>query len=104
MDTDTPPIEFGSFLIKLEYHVNLSCLHLHQCATIARPHSTQPLTVERRRGRLANSIRVDTSTRREPSAFKQNTGYTTRGRGRGRGRGRTREHRRERRRARRGSS
>jgi len=31
-----PLIEFGSFLIKLEYHVDLSCLHLHQCATVAR--------------------------------------------------------------------
>ena len=31
-----PLIEFSSFLIKLEYHVNLSCLHLHQCAAIAR--------------------------------------------------------------------
>ena len=30
---------------------------------------------------------VDTSTRREPSAFERNTGYTMRGRGRGRGRG-----------------
>src|ERR1700722_14309720 len=105
-----PLIEFSSFLIKLEYHVNLSYLHLHQYATITRPYSTQPLTVKRRYGYLANSIRVNISTRHEPSAFKQNTGYTTRGRRRGRGRGcgrtrgRTREHRRERRRARRGSS
>jgi hypothetical protein len=35
----------------------------------------QPLTVECRRGRLAGFIRVDISTRREPSAFEQNTGY-----------------------------
>ena len=33
-----PLIEFSSFLIKLEYHVNLSCLHLHQRATVARPY------------------------------------------------------------------
>jgi hypothetical protein len=68
----------------------------------------QPLTVERRRGRPAGSVRVDISTRREASAFEQNTGYTMRGRGRGRGlgrgRGRVRGRRRERRRARRGSS
>ena len=50
----------------------------------------QPLTVKRRRGRPAGSIRVDTSTCHEPSAFKQNNGYTTRGRGRGRGRRRGR--------------
>jgi len=55
----------------------------------------EPLTVKRRRGRPAGSTagstnrrRIDTSTRREPSAFKQNTGYTTRGHGRGRGRAR----------------
>jgi hypothetical protein len=45
----------------------------------------QPLTVERRHGRLASSVRVNTLTRREP--FEQNTGYT---RGRGRGRAQTR--------------
>jgi len=33
------------------------------------PSPPQPLTVERRRGRPAGFIRVDTSTRREPSAF-----------------------------------
>ena len=54
IDTQTPPnwytdtpqlirrhpplIKFSSFLIKLEYHVNLSCLHLHQHATVARPY------------------------------------------------------------------
>ena len=55
----------------------------------------EPLTVERRRGRPAGSTAgstnrgcIDTSTRREPSAFERNTGYTNRGRGRGRGRGR----------------
>jgi hypothetical protein len=31
---DTPLIKFSSLLIKLEYHVNLSCLHLHRCATV----------------------------------------------------------------------
>ena len=41
--------------------------------------------------RLAGSVRVDTLTHRKPSAFKQNTGYTTRGRGRWRGHGRRRE-------------
>jgi len=35
--------------------------------------------------RPADFVRVDTSTYREPSAFKQNTGYTTRGRGAGGG-------------------
>ena len=51
----------------------------------------EPLTIERRRGRLAGSInrgRIDTSACREPSAFERNTGYTNRGRGRGRRRGR----------------
>ncbi len=55
----------------------------------------EPLTVKRRRGRPAGSTagstnrgRINTSTCREPSAFKRNTGYTNRGRGRGRGRGR----------------
>ena len=49
----------------------------------------EPTTVKRRRGRPANSTNthcVNTSTRREPSAFKRNTGYTRRGRRRGRGR------------------
>src|SRR6202041_299323 len=32
----------------------------------------QSLTVERRRGRTAGSIRIDTSTRCEPSVFEQN--------------------------------
>ena len=35
----------------------------------------QPLTVERRRGRTAGSIRIDTSTYYEPSVFEQNDGY-----------------------------
>ena len=49
----------------------------------------QPAVVERLRGRPVGSTasRIDTSTRREPSAFERNTGYTGRGRGRGRGRG-----------------
>ena len=46
----------------------------------------QPLTVESLRGRPAGSVCVNTSTHREPLAFEQNTGYTTRGHGRGRGR------------------
>ena len=99
-----PLIEFSSFLIKLEYHVNLCCLHLHQYATVARPYYNLafalPLTVERRRGRPTGSVRVNISTSHEPSASEQNTGYTTCGRGRrrrrgcGRGRvgGRRREH------------
>jgi hypothetical protein len=52
----------------------------------------EPLTIKRRRGRPAGSIassinrrRIDTATHREPLAFEQNTGYTTRGRGRARG-------------------
>jgi hypothetical protein len=64
--------------------------------------TSQPLTVECRRGHLAGSVRVNTLTHHELSAFEQNTGYTTRGcegrRGHGRGR------RRERGRARGGSS
>ena len=48
----------------------------------------EPLTVERRRGRPAGSTAGSTNRHREPLAFEQNTGYTTRGRGRGRGRGR----------------
>jgi len=46
----------------------------------------EPAIVKRRRGRPASSTntnRVNTSTRREPSAFKRNTGYTRRGRARG---------------------
>ena len=70
--------------------MNLCCLHLHQYATVARPYYNLafalPLTVERRRGRPTGSVRVDTSTRRELSAFEQNTGYTTRGREQGAGR------------------
>ena len=83
-----PLIEFSSSLIKLEYYVNLSCLHLHQCTTVTRPYTkyylafalpipTQSLTVDRLRGRPAGSVCVNTSTRRELSAFEQNTGYTT---------------------------
>ena len=64
------------------------------CICITRPSRAHtynlafplPLTVERRRGRPTGSVRVDTSTRREPSAFEQNTGYTTRGREQGAGR------------------
>ena len=41
-------------------------------------------TVEPRCSSQAGSVCVDTSTRREPSAFEQNTGYTTHGCGRGR--------------------
>ena len=70
--------------------MNLCCLHLHQCATVARTYLKSRIcftsTVERRRGRPTGSVRVDTSTRREPSAFEQNTGYTTRGREQGAGR------------------
>ena len=64
------------------------------CICITRPSRAHtynlafplPLTVERRRGRPTGSVRVDTSTRREPSAFERNTGYTTRGREQGAGR------------------
>jgi hypothetical protein len=56
----------------------------------ALPIPPKPLTIERRRSRPVGSVRVDTSTCRELSAFEQNTGYTTRERGRGRGRGRVR--------------
>jgi hypothetical protein len=83
----------------------LTCLHLNrenntirvylnQQFVFALPSFPRALTVERRRGRPAGSTagftnrrRIDTSTRREPSAFERNTGYTTSGRGRGRGRG-----------------
>ena len=47
-----------------------------------------PAIVKRRRGRPASSTntnRVNTSTHREPSAFKRNTRYTRYGRRRGRG-------------------
>ena len=47
-----PLIEFSSFLIKLEYHVNLSCLHLH--------HYEVPLSVvteKVRTGRLDHAKR-----------------------------------------------
>ena len=55
------------------------------CICITRPSRAHtynlafplPLTVERRRGRPTGSVRVDTSTRREPLAFEQNIGYTT---------------------------
>ena len=54
--------------------------------------TSQPLTVECRRGHPASSVRDDTLTHCEPSASEQNTGYTTRGCGCGcrRGRGRRR--------------
>ena len=71
------------------------------------PHP-KPLTVDRRRGHPAGSVRVNISTSHEPSASEQNTGYTTRGRGRrrrrGRGRGRVGGRRREHELARRCSS
>lgn len=55
----------------------------------------QPAVVERPRGRTVGSTasRIDTSTCREPSAFKRNTGYTGRGHGHGCGRRRGRGHR-----------
>ena len=86
-----PQIKFSSSLIKLEYHVNLSYLHLHQCAIsrapIPRILPRQPLTIKGLRGYLAGSVCVNTSTRREPSAFEQNTGCATRGYGHRHGRG-----------------
>ena len=66
--------------------MNLSCTYRAPipkilpriCLTYSHP----SLTVERLRRRPAGFICINTSTRREPSAFKQNTGYTTRGHGR----------------------
>jgi len=79
--------------------VRLTCLHLHREQS-SRAH-TQDITSHLAHLSLplpwlsthhpagsATPNRVDTSTRREPSAFKRNTGYTMRGRGRGRGRAR----------------
>ena len=52
--------------------------------SIPPPRIHEPAIVERRGGRLIKSItsstianRVDRSTRREPSAFEQNTSYAT---------------------------
>src|ERR1700733_1564575 len=113
-----PLIEFSSSLIKLEYHVNLSCLHLHYCATATAtapapaPTRIYPLFCSNTNG----SQRVDVSMRIEP-AVRPRRRSTVRGwgggmfwvwardrRGDGPGRGRRRRRRRNHRRARRGSS
>ena len=61
-------------------------MHLHQRPSPRICLTSQPLTVLCRCSHPAGSVRVDTLTCREPSAFEQNTGYTTRGCGCGCGR------------------
>ena len=94
-----PPIGFSSSLIKLEYHVNLGLFASALVRDLSRAYNPKyflafaltylfplrPLTAECLSGRLAGSVCVNMSTYRKPLAFKQNTGYTTRGHGRGRG-------------------
>ena len=83
------PILRPIFLI-VRFHSFIYSFNIIQFITLL---IQEPLTVERRRGRLASSTagsinrgRINTLTGREPLAFEQNTGYTNRGRGRGRSR------------------